>query len=93
MTDVNPTSKICRRCGIDKKLEDYTAQKYGKYGRTSMCRPCCNARNKVFRDKKSPPELRPVRVARELLAKGLTVVIPTTIHGLFVKPSTPFVAA
>lgn len=65
------SNKQCVGCGKVKPLEEFYKQEAGKYGRTSKCITCVRAWHKEYRDRISPPELRPVRVARELLAKGL----------------------
>lgn len=36
-------SKVCKRCGLDKPLINYTTSKKSKDGRATMCRPCSSA--------------------------------------------------
>lgn len=40
--DELPKSKICKKCGIDKPLDDYYNSKGGKYGKRSRCKSCQN---------------------------------------------------
>lgn len=35
-----PKTKICTRCGLRKKLGDFSPRKDGKYGRHAWCRAC-----------------------------------------------------
>lgn len=39
----DPTSKVCRWCGIDKRLTDFGPSKRGLFGRQSRCRACYKA--------------------------------------------------
>jgi len=32
--------KICKNCGLEKELDQFNKQKKGKFGRTSVCKPC-----------------------------------------------------
>jgi len=34
-------TKVCTKCGIEKKLSEFHKAKYGKFGRSSKCAMCC----------------------------------------------------
>ena len=44
----NQTTKKCTTCQIDKPLAEFYAKKTGKYGRTSQCKCCMNAKNAIY---------------------------------------------
>ncbi len=70
MSEVHST-KICKQCGIDKKLEDYTEQPNGKYGRTSRCRECLRGNNRAYKARVNPPHTRYYVLRQELEDRGL----------------------
>jgi len=37
-----PKTKICTKCGIRRKLEEYHIQKGGKFGHKTSCKKCTN---------------------------------------------------
>ncbi len=52
---MNPTSKICTKCGVEKTLEEFHKAKYGKHGRAAKCRACV----KIYaREHNAKPEVR-----------------------------------
>jgi len=42
-----PDTKVCRKCGVEKSLDDFSPRKKGKLGRQAWCRKCYNERAKV----------------------------------------------
>jgi len=70
MSDIHST-KRCKQCGVEKALEEFTAQKNGKYGRTSRCRLCVNINHRAHRDRVNPPDQRPINIRRRLAEQGL----------------------
>ena len=51
-------SKTCRRCFVEKRLEDFHLQPSGVKGRHSWCKPCANKYERETRNKKTTPEQR-----------------------------------
>ena len=45
--------KICTKCGLEQRVEDYYKKSNGLHGRHSECKACMCARDKVIRDKRS----------------------------------------
>ena len=39
-------AKCCTQCKVEKPLEDFSAQKHGKFGRRGMCKTCYNQKFK-----------------------------------------------
>lgn len=39
-------TKICKKCQIEKPLEDFNRQTRGKLGRKNVCKICCSEYNK-----------------------------------------------
>jgi 5-methylcytosine-specific restriction endonuclease McrA len=37
--------RSCTKCGETKPLDDFYNQKGGKFGKRSICKPCCNSRS------------------------------------------------
>jgi hypothetical protein len=48
-------NKVCRKCGAEKPLDEFTVFKRNKDGRHSYCRPCHNSYN---RDRKNTQNWR-----------------------------------
>jgi len=41
--------KICTKCGVDKRIDDFPAQKKNKSGKDSRCNSCANIASKKYR--------------------------------------------
>jgi 5-methylcytosine-specific restriction endonuclease McrA len=51
-------TKICSKCGIEKELTEFNAQKQGKYGKRSYCRECQRQMAKEYKSTDHAKELR-----------------------------------
>lgn len=56
--------KLCRDCGQDKPLEEFSPAKKASDGRTSYCRPCLRVRHQRYRDAQNGGEPRRRSAAR-----------------------------
>jgi hypothetical protein len=59
-------TKICRKCGGEKPLEDFTPQASGAMGRIGRCRPC-RAADEQARVRRDPAKRRATERARRAL--------------------------
>ncbi len=41
-------SKVCKKCGVLKPLEEFSKSKTGKFGRTSKCKCCMKETNTIY---------------------------------------------
>lgn len=48
---MTPKSKICRKCGVEKLLDEFDKNKAGKFGRRSQCKVCMAEYREANREK------------------------------------------
>jgi hypothetical protein len=52
------TSKICTQCEIEKSLDEFYNQKFGKYGKKAECKRC----TKKYRDKQTAADRKELKL-------------------------------
>jgi len=50
--EVTPESKPCKKCGIEKPIEEFARNNTNKNGRAAICKECFNARTREVRAEK-----------------------------------------
>lgn len=43
------TTKTCTKCGVEKPLDRFYKQKFGRFGRMAYCKECVAARRRAYR--------------------------------------------
>jgi hypothetical protein len=72
LATLDTLTKVCRSCGIDKALSEFSKEKKKKDGLKIYCKPCENARFKAWREENIEEILLKDRIKHYVRKYGLS---------------------